>query len=125
MGDSVLQKEICCLRLKGNIMAVASFHHFGVPVNTAQRNETYLDGAKVYVTDPEGHPFRVEYLRFEPGSPMHPDVRNKSHAAFVVDSLDEALQGRNVIVEPFEAGESLRVAFINVDGAVIELMEKK
>ncbi len=106
-------------------MAAASFHHFGVPVNTAQKNETYIGGAKVHVTDPEAHPFRVEYLRFEPGSPMHPDVQNKSHAAFVVDSLDEALRGRNVIIKPFDATESLRVAFINDNGAIIELMEKK
>lgn len=106
-------------------MAAGTFDHFGVPVNTAQKNETYIEGAKVHVTDPEAHPFRVEYLRFEPGSPMHPDIQKKSHAAFVVGDLDAALRGRNVIVKPFNATESLRVAFIDDKGAIIELMEKK
>jgi hypothetical protein len=106
-------------------MAVGAFHHFGVPVEATQENETYIEGAKVYVTDAETHPFQVEYLRFEAGSPMHPDVQSKPHAAFMVDSLEETLKGQNVIIEPFDATESLRVAFINDNGAVIELMEQK
>ena len=106
-------------------MAAGTFHHFGVPVDATQENETYIEGAKVYITDAEVHPFRVEYLRFEADSPMHPDVQTNSHAAFVVDSLDEAMKGQNVIIEPFDATESLRVAFINDNGAVIELMEEK
>ena len=106
-------------------MAAGTFHHFGVPVDATQENEIYIEGAKVYITDAEAHPFRVEYLRFEPGSPMHPDVQTKPHAAFMVDSLEETLKGRNVIIEPFDATETLRCAFINDNGAVIELMEEK
>ena len=106
-------------------MAAGTFHHFGVPVDTTQENEIYIKGAKVYITDAEAHPYCVEYLRFEEGSPMHADVQTKPHAAFKVDNLDEALQGQNVIIEPFDATEELRVAFINDSGAVIELMEEK
>ena len=62
-------------------------------------------------------------LRFEENSPMHEDIINKPHAAFIVDDLKTALEGKNVIVEPFDATESLRVAFINDNGAVIELMQ--
>ncbi len=102
---------------------MTTFHHFGVPTTAKQDGETYLDGAKVFITDPEKHPFRIEYLRFEPGSPMHPDVINTPHAAFMVDDLQAALAGQQVIVEPFDATETLRVAFINDQGAVIELMQ--
>jgi hypothetical protein len=102
---------------------MSEFHHFGVPVNTKQDNETYIEGAKVFITSPDDHPYRVEYLRFEEGSPMHPDVINKPHAAFLVDDLTAALEGKNVTVEPFDATETLRVAFINDKGAVIELMQ--
>ena len=56
---------------------------------------------------------------------MHPEVQNTPHAAFMVDNLDEALQGRQVIVEPFDANTSLRVAFIKDGDAVLELMEAK
>ncbi len=102
---------------------MCSFHHFGVPTNIKQDNETYIAGGKVFVTDPESHPYRVEFLRFEEDSPMHEDVINKPHAAFVVDDLKAAMEDKHVIVEPFDATESLRVAFINDNGAVIELMQ--
>jgi hypothetical protein len=102
---------------------MSEFHHFGVPVSTTQDNETYIEGAKVYITDPEAHPYRVEFLRFEQGSPMHPDVINNPHAAFLVDDLAAAMDGKNIIVEPFDATETLRVAFINDNGAIIELMQ--
>ncbi len=102
---------------------MSKFHHFGVPVNVEQENEIYIEGAKVFITDSEGHPYRVEYLRFEKDSPMHEDVINNPHAAFIVDDLKAALEGENVIVESFDATETLRVAFINDKGAIIELME--
>ena len=106
-------------------MAERTFHHFGVPVTDTQENETYLEGAKVSITDPDCHPYRVEYLRFDAGSPMHADVQNHAHAAFMVDDLDAALAGKDVIVPAFDATDTLRVAFINDAGAVIELMQQK
>ena len=102
---------------------MSTFHHFGVPTQTKQDNETYLEGAKVFITDPESHPYRVEFLRFEEDSPMHKDIINNPHAAFMVPDIEAAMKGKKVIVDPFDATESLRVAFINDNGAVIELMQ--
>jgi len=106
-------------------MAGATFHHFGVPTARQSEKEEFIEGAKVYVTNADEHPFRIEFLRFEKDSPMHPEVQNTPHAAFMVDNLDEALQGRQVIVEPLDANPSLRVAFIKDGDAVLELMEAK
>lgn len=106
-------------------MLSAQFDHFGVPTTVKGENETYIAGAKVFITNPAAHPFRIEFLRFEEGSPMHADIQNKLHAAFLVASLDEALQGQNVIIPPFDATEELRCAFINDGGAIIEVMEKR
>ena len=102
---------------------MAEFKHFGVPTATPQPNETYIAPAKVWVTDPEAHPYRIEFLRFEPGCPMPQAVQQNAHAAFQVDSLAEALKGQNVIIPPFDATPTLRVAFIQDGDAVIELME--
>jgi hypothetical protein len=106
-------------------MTTREFHHFGVPTTVQQDDEIWIDGGKVFVTDAEKHPFRVEFLRFEPGSPMPEAVRTRSHAAFVVGDLAAEVQGREVIVPPFDANEELRVAFIKDGDAVIELMEMK
>lgn len=103
----------------------AQFHHFGVPTQTASANENYIAGAKVYVSDPEAHPYRVEFLRFEAGSPMPQAIQTRCHAAFLVDSLAAALEGQNVIVPPFDATDTLRCAFIQDGDAVMELMENR
>ncbi|MCF7957444.1 MAG: hypothetical protein K9M57_03240 [Phycisphaerae bacterium] len=105
-------------------MAQATFHHFGVPTTITQSDEVYLEGIKVHLTDPENHPYRIEFLRFESGSPMHAAIQNNAHAAYMVEDLQAALEGKNVIVEPFDATEALRVAFITDGDAVIELMQK-
>jgi len=106
-------------------MGLNQFHHFGVPTSVKQENETYIEGAKVYVTDPDNHPYRVEFLRFEQASPLPEVVRTQSHAAFVVENLDKAIRDENVLIRPFDATERIRVAFIMDGDAVIELMEMK
>ena len=104
-------------------MASGEFHHFGVPTSIEQDNEVYIDGAGVNVTDPSASPYKIEFLRFDSDSPMPDAVKNNCHAAFVVDDLDAALEGQNVIIEPFDATETLKVAFIMDGDAVIELMQ--
>lgn len=101
----------------------ATFHHFGVPTKEKSKGEFYIAAGGVNATSPDDHPFRVEFLRFDADSPMHEAIRTRPHAAFMVDDLDAALKGQNVITEPFNATETLRVAFIEDRGAVIELMQ--
>lgn len=106
-------------------MQAAEFHHYGVQVSTPVEGSDYIEGAKVYVSDPEAHPYRVEFLCFEADSPLHEAVRTRPHAAFVVPCLDEALEGQNVIIPPFDATDELRCAFIMDGEAVIEVMERR
>jgi len=106
-------------------MASAEFHHFGVPTTAAGEKGDYVEGGKVYVTNPEAHPFRVEFLRFEAGSPLHEAVQTRPHAAFIVPNLDEAIAGMNVIIPPFDATPVFRCAFITDGDAVIEVMQRR
>ena len=106
-------------------MAGVEFHHFGVPTNRKSVDEAYIAGAKVHVSNPETHPYRVEFLRFDADSPLPEAVRTRPHAAFLVPSLSGALAGRNVIIPPFDATPKLRCAFIMDGDAIIELMENR
>jgi hypothetical protein len=99
------------------------FDHVGVPTEDKQHNEMYVPATKVWVTDPAQHPHKIEFLRFEPDSPVKGAVRNQPHMAFRVDNLDEAIKGEEVVLGPFDATETLRVVFILKDGAVYEFME--
>lgn len=99
------------------------FHHVGVITDEPQPGEIYVAETKVHVTNPTEHPYRVEYLRFEPDSPVTGPVRNQPHMAYSVDDLDAELAGKEVLLGPFRAMEGLVVAFVLQDGAVFEFME--
>ncbi|MBN2507930.1 MAG: hypothetical protein JXQ71_14685 [Verrucomicrobia bacterium] len=99
------------------------FHHVGLPTDEPQSGETYVAATKVWVTDPMAHKYKVEFLRFEPDSPVQGAVRNQPHFAFRVDKLKEAMAGEKVVLGPFEALPGLTVAFVEKDGAVFEFME--
>src|SRR5687767_6169176 len=68
------------------------FHHIGLPTDISQPGEVYVADTKVWVTDPRRHPYRVEYLRFEPDSPVTGPLRNLPHVAFRVPDMDAALR---------------------------------
>jgi hypothetical protein len=100
------------------------FHHVGVPATEQRPGETYLEGARLYVTDAAASPYQIEWLRFEADSPMPAELKSGPHIAFTVDDLDQALVGKTVLIPPFEPLPGVRAAFITDDGAVVELMQK-
>jgi len=103
---------------------VARFHHVGVPTDVEHPDETYIEGGGVHVTDAASHPYRFEYLRFEADSPLPERMKTNPHVAYMVDDLAAAMQGEEVLLEPFEPMANLRVAFIVKDGIVVELMQE-
>lgn len=101
------------------------FLHIGVPTTKVQENETYLEALKVYVTNPDKHPFKYEYLRFEQDTPFPEIMRKNPHVAYKVSDMAPYLKMGDVIVEPFQAGPDMRIAFIIVDEVILEILEQK
>lgn len=100
-----------------------TYHHTGVITDQPQPGEIFVAASKVWVTSPEQHPHRIEYLRYEPDSPIQGPVRNRCHTAYVVDvDLEAAIAGANVLLGPFDALDGLKVVFIEEHGAVVEYM---
>jgi len=95
----------------------------GLPTDEKQPDETYVPDTKVWVTDPDQHPYRVEFLRYEPDSPVTGPLREVPHMAFKVDDLRKEIEGEEVILGPFTPMEGLEVVFIHKDGAVFEFMQ--
>ena len=98
------------------------FHHLGIPVNHVCSNERYSVVFKMYTSDHEGI-FRIQFHRFEPGSPLHPLIKTLPHVALQVDDLTEAIKGKEVILGPYEPVEGYKVAFINDNGVPVEFVE--
>ena len=99
------------------------FDHIGLVTTEKKPNETFVAATKVWVTDIKSHPYRVEWLRFEPDSPTTGPVRENPHVAYRVDSIASAAKGLKVLLEPFDAGIA-KVGFYQTDdGVVVEFME--
>jgi len=99
------------------------FHHIGLPTDQEQPGEVYVPDTKVWVTNPDDHPYRVEFLRFEPDAPVTGPVRDQGHIAFKTDDLQRDMEGEEVLLGPFTPMDGLRVVFIHKDGAVFEFMQ--
>ena len=101
------------------------YHHLGIPTQEKMPDERYLPQFKFYVSGFPTSPFGVEWMRFEPDSPIHPLIQTVPHLAFEVEDLDYELANRNfhVITEPNPPSDGVRVTMIEHNGAPIELIE--
>ena len=50
-------------------------------------------------------------------------VAKMPHTSWQVDDLDAELAGKDVVVQPLQAAENIRIAYFMMDGALIEYLE--
>jgi hypothetical protein len=98
-------------------------NHIGIPTREVQSDEIYMKEIKLHVTDFATSPNKIEWLRFEEGSPMPELLQQVTHIAYEVDDLEAELASAEILVEPFQAKPDLTCAFIVEEGAPIELMK--
>ena len=101
------------------------FDHVGIPTAEEKPGAVYVEATKVWVTYAHQHPFGVEWLRFEPDSPVTGPLREMPHIGFRVDSpeqIDELGRGMQVLLEPFDAGFAVAGFYQTPDGATIEFV---
>ena len=101
------------------------FDHIGIVTTEKKPDDIFIEPTRVWITDFQKHPYRVEWLRYEPDSPVTGPVREQPHVAYRVESIDEAAQGMKVLLEPFDAGIAVVGFYQTDDGAVVEFMEYK
>lgn len=100
------------------------FDHIGVPTSERKQGESWVEATRVWVTSPRAHPCNVEWLRYEPDSAVRGPLRTDPHIAYRVDDVHAAIEGHAVVAEPFDVGDGfLTVAFVQVDGALVEFMQ--
>ena len=99
------------------------FHHLGIPTKNKLKDEEHLKDLKIYVSGFGRSPYGVEWNRFEEDAPYPDLVKTIPHVAFEVDDLKAALKGKNVIIEPNSPSPGVVVAFIEDNGAPIELLQ--
>ena len=99
------------------------YNHIGIPTTTRFPGEISLPHLKMTVSDHKNNPFGLQWQRYEEGAPYPEIVKSVAHVAFEVDDLCEAIRGQKVIIEPNSPSLGVTVAFIEVNGAPVELLQ--
>lgn len=99
------------------------FNHIGIPTKDHFEGEIDLPHLKMTVSDHENNPYGIQWQRYWDNAPYPDLVKTVPHVAFVVEDLEKELEGKKVIIQPNSPSEGLVVAFIEVNGAPVELME--
>ncbi len=99
------------------------FHHIGIPTTQPRPGEKHLPEFGMHVSGFERSPFGVEWMRFDPESPLPRLVQTVAHVAFQVDDLEKELEGQELLIAPNSPSPGIRVAFIIHNGAPVEFLE--
>src|SRR5215469_16836795 len=99
------------------------FNHVGIPTTGSFAGEIPLPHLKMTVSDHLSNPFGIQWQRYWPDAPYPELVQTVPHVAFEVDDLAAALRDQYVIIEPNSPSLGVIVAFIEIQGAPVELMQ--
>jgi len=99
------------------------FQHIGIPTNDRFDGEIPLPHLGVTVSDHQNNPFGIQWQRFSDDARVPELVRRVAHVVSEVDDLEAAIRGYKVIIEPNSPSEGVVVAFIEVNGAPVELLQ--
>ena len=104
----------------------AEYMHIGIPITNKKPGMTYVDGMKIWMSNPDDYKYKIEYLKFEEGTPFPEIMHRNPHIAFKVDNIEEHLEETDeVIFPPTEIGPGTRLAFALLDGVILEFYETK
>jgi hypothetical protein len=100
--------------------------HVGIPVTTRKPGMAYVEDLKLWMSDPEEYDFKIEYLKFEEGTPFPEIMHHNPHIAYEVDAaqpyIDEA---ERVLIGPMPLDDKTTITFIVKDDTIFELYEIK
>ena len=97
----------------------ATYMHIGIPITNRKPNMTYNEGAKFWVSNVDDYDYKIEYLKFEEGTPFPEEIHRNPHVAYKVDDLEKYIaDADSVICGPMAANDKGdRLAFVWKDGA--------
>ena len=105
------------------MLATVKYNHIGIPRTDRFEGEIPLPHLKITVSDHLNNAFGIQWQRYWNDAPYPELVKTVAHVAFEVDDLARALEGQQLIIEPDSPSPGVRVAFIEVNGAPVELMQ--
>jgi len=104
----------------------AEYMHIGIPITNKKPGMTYNEGAKFWVSNVDDYDYKIEYLKFEEGTPFPEVLHRNPHVAYRVDDLQKYMDDADsVICGPMDANDKGdKLAFVWKDGAILELYQE-
>ena len=104
----------------------AEYMHIGIPITNRKPNMTYNEGAKFWVSNVDDYDYKIEYLKFEEGTPFPEVLHHLPHVAYKVDDLEKYIaDADSVICGPMDAnGKGDRPVSYTHLRAVLELYQE-
>ncbi|MEF9969454.1 MAG: hypothetical protein RR867_02960 [Ruthenibacterium sp.] len=101
------------------------YGHYCVPVASKPEDAAFVPLLGCYVTDCAQHPMSFEFLYIpDDNKILPPELKTRPHLAFNVDNFDALLSQSRILYQficPYD--NVSRVAFVEYQGAVLELKE--
>ena len=103
----------------------AEYMRIGIPITNRKPGMVYNEGAKFWASQVNDYDYKIEYLKFEEGTRFPEILSKQPHVAYKVDNMDPYLkEAQQVIFGPETLSDTVRLAFITLDDAIIELYEE-
>jgi len=104
-------------------MSTLRFHHVAIPTGRELPATDYLEKYRLYASGYLESPYGIEWMKFDPDCPLPELVKTVPHVAFVVEDLQAAIAGREVLIAPNSPAAGVTVAFIVHNGAPVEFLQ--
>jgi hypothetical protein len=99
------------------------FHHIGIPTERQLPAEDYSQRYKLYASGYLKSAYGSEWMKFDPDCPLPELIKTVPHVAFVVDDIEAAIAGKEILIGPNSPAAGITVAFIVDQGAPIEFLQ--
>jgi hypothetical protein len=104
-------------------MTELRYHHIGIPTSRELPNKDYLPEHKMHASGYLESPYGIEWLKFDPDCPLPDLVKTVPHVAFIVQDINEAIEGKEIIIKPNSPRPGVTVVFIVDNGAPVEFLQ--
>ncbi|MBF9016041.1 MULTISPECIES: hypothetical protein [unclassified Oceanispirochaeta] len=102
-----------------------TYCHYCFTSKTIPEGAEFVESLGCYVTDFEKHPLKFEFIYIDESSVLPNELRDNPHIAYYVDNFDEMIEKEKVLYQFIAPdGSDVRVAFLMIDGVVVEIKEK-
>ena len=81
-------------------MVRLKYHHIGIPTRRDLQKKDYIPKYKVYASGYDESPYGIEWMKFDDDCDLPELVKIVPHVAFVVDDINEAIKGKEILIKP-------------------------